>query len=160
MGDAAPAGCDVIRAEKRSGTSTQGRERRIAQEPRGAAARELGSRFLAGRCHPQPRTRLLLSQLQQVARVNLARLGQNAKRLALNSRYGMLIGRMIYGASLRIARGVRAVRDARRARSGSRLERRARPCRPFPSRHSPWAGAGGRTRPLLILNQRVLPLAA
>ena len=30
---------------------------------------------------------------------------KNAKRLALNSRHGMLISRMIHGASLRIARG-------------------------------------------------------
>ena len=67
------------------------------------------------RHHPQPRTRLLLFSVMLI----LLAQAKNAKRLALNSRRDLLISRMIHGASAADRAGVRAVRDARRARCGS-----------------------------------------
>jgi hypothetical protein len=110
---------------------------------------ELGFDSSQAPCHPHPRTRLLPSSYSMWFAWILLAQAKTPKRLALNSRNCLLIRRMIHGASVGGSRGeVRAVRDARRARCGQPPRRRARPCRPFPSRHSPFgAGAGGRTRP-------------
>ena len=109
--------------------------------PRGAAARESGS-IRRRPCHPQPRARLLLSQLSRVARVILLAQAK-AQKIAFNSRHNMSIRRMIHGASLRIARGSPRRSSARGAlRSPPR--RSDRPA-PAPVRHSPFrAGAGGK----------------